>query len=39
MVRDNAFGVTWCLKCGRLFKKPSGKPLTEADKRIATDIR
>lgn len=25
--RDNKFGVTWCVKCGRLFKKPSNKPL------------
>ena len=24
--RDNKLGVTWCIKCGRLFTKPSGKP-------------
>lgn len=30
--RDNEFGVTWCVKCGRLFTKPSGKPLLESDK-------
>lgn len=26
-IRDNKFGITWCTKCGRLFTKPSGKPL------------
>ena len=25
--RDNAFGVTWCIVCGRLFTKPSNVPL------------
>ena len=30
--RDNKFGVTWCVKCGRLFTKPCGKPLLESDK-------
>ncbi len=25
--RDNRYGVTWCIKCGRLFTKPCGKPL------------
>jgi hypothetical protein len=25
--RDNKFGVTWCIICGRLFTKPSNKPL------------
>lgn len=30
--RDNRFGVTWCVRCGRLFTKPSGKPLLESDK-------
>lgn len=32
--RDNKFGVTWCVKCGRLFTKPSGKELQENDKNI-----
>jgi hypothetical protein len=32
--RDNKFGVTWCVKCGRLFTKPSGIPLQESDKVI-----
>lgn len=30
--RDNSFGVTWCVKCGLLFSKPSGKRLEESDK-------
>lgn len=30
--RDNKFGVTWCVKCGRLLIKPCGKPLLESDK-------
>ena len=25
--KDNRFGVTWCVKCGKLFTKPSGKKL------------
>jgi hypothetical protein len=29
--RDNKFGVTWCVLCGRLFTKPSGKDLKETD--------
>lgn len=32
--RDNKFGVTWCVKCGRLFTKPCGKELNEQDKLI-----
>ena len=32
--RDNSFGVTWCVKCGKLFTKPCGKPLLETDKII-----
>ena len=30
--RDNKFGVTWCIRCGRLYNKPSGKPITDGDK-------
>ena len=30
--RDNIFGITWCIRCGRLFTKPSGKELTKEDK-------
>lgn len=32
--RDNKFGVTFCVKCGRLFTKPCGKDLKESDKLI-----
>ena len=30
--RDNKFGVTWCIRCGRLFNNPCGKKLTKEDK-------
>lgn len=26
-VRDNKFGVTWCINCGYLFSKPCDVPL------------
>lgn len=29
--RDNDFGVTWCVKCGRLFTKPCGVKLQKSD--------
>jgi len=29
--RDDNFGVTWCIKCGRLFNKPFEKFITEKD--------
>ena len=29
--RDNAFGVTWCIKCGKLFTKPCGRELSDED--------
>jgi hypothetical protein len=32
--RDNKLGVTWCVKCGRLFTRPCGKDLKETDKLI-----
>ena len=31
--RDNKFGATWCIKCGKLFTKPSGKPITDEDRQ------
>lgn len=31
--RDNKFGVTWCVKCGKLFTKPSNKPMTDEDRK------
>lgn len=30
--RDNRFGITWCVKCGRLFTVPCGTELKETDK-------
>ena len=30
--RDNKLGVTWCIKCGKLFTKPCGRQLTKEDK-------
>jgi hypothetical protein len=36
--RDNRFGVTWCTICGRLFTKPSGKPLTDWIMRTKEDL-
>lgn len=27
--RDNSLGVTWCIRCGKLFNKPCGIPLEE----------
>ena len=32
--RDNKFGTTWCIRCGRLFTKSSGKEITEEDKEM-----
>lgn len=29
--RNNKFGVTWCVKCGRLFTKPAEKDLKKSD--------
>lgn len=34
--RDNKFGITWCVRCGRLFTKQCGKPLEEKDKIVFT---
>jgi hypothetical protein len=34
--RDNKFGVTWCVRCGRLFSKPCGKDLKPEDLVIMT---
>ena len=31
VIRDNKFGITWCIRCGRLFTKPSNKNLTFKD--------
>lgn len=32
--RDNKYGITWCVRCGRLFTKPCGVLLLETDKII-----
>ena len=28
-LRDNDFGITWCVDCGILSTKPSNKPLNK----------
>lgn len=33
-IRDNAFGVTWCVNCGRLFTTPCDILLKQEDKII-----
>lgn len=30
-IRDNKFGVTWCIKCGRLMTKPCDRKITKVD--------
>jgi len=29
--RNNRFGVTWCVNCGRLFTKPCDKDLLQLE--------
>lgn len=29
--RDNKMGITWCIRCGRLFTKPCGRDLKESE--------
>lgn len=36
--RNNKYGITWCVKCGRLFTKPCEKDLVKTDKLII-DLR
>ena len=36
--RDNTIGVTWCVKCGRLFTKPCNKPLLSKDKMVIVQV-
>lgn len=33
-LKDNTFGITWCVICGYLSNKPSGIPLEEEHKSI-----
>ena len=30
--RDNDFGITWCIRCGRLYNKLVGKKISEEDR-------
>jgi hypothetical protein len=32
VVRTNDFGVTWCLRCGRLFNKSVDKKISITDR-------
>jgi hypothetical protein len=36
--RDNKFGVTWCVVCGRLSTTPSNIPLKEEEEIIRNDL-
>ena len=38
-LRDNKFGVTWCVTCGFLSTKPCGVDLTEEDLVITTNLK
>jgi len=31
--RDNKFGVTWCVLCGKLFNKPCDRKLAKEDEK------
>jgi hypothetical protein len=35
-LRENRFGVTWCVVCGLLSNKPAEELLKEEDKEIYT---
>lgn len=37
-IRDNILGITWCIRCGRLFTKPCGVNIKEDDILIVTDL-
>lgn len=30
--RDNKFGITWCISCGKLFNKPVNKYISKTDR-------
>jgi len=34
VIRDNDFGITWCIRCGCHFKNASNKPITEKDREV-----
>ena len=37
--RDNDFGITWCIVCGRLATKPCGKPLLIGEQIIMNNLK
>jgi hypothetical protein len=37
-LRDNAFGMTWCVVCGQHSTKSCGVPLKEEDKIITNKL-
>ena len=36
--RDNDYGVTWCIVCGHLANKPSGKKFIKEEQIITTNL-
>lgn len=38
-LRDNAFGITWCVICGLHSTKPSNIPLKPEEQIITTDLK
>lgn len=37
-VRQNKYGVCWCIRCGYLFRNLSYTPLTDEDKVLVNGI-
>nr|DAW72391.1 MAG TPA: 50S ribosomal subunit [Caudoviricetes sp.] len=37
-VRQNKYGVCWCVRCGYLFRNLSYTPLTDEDKVVVNGI-
>ena len=37
-VRQNKYGVCWCVRCGYLFRNLSYTPLTDEDKMIVNGM-
>jgi hypothetical protein len=37
-IRQNKYGVCWCVRCGYLFRNLSYTPLTDEDKVIVNGI-
>lgn len=36
-IRENNFGVTWCVKCGRLFQSSRGRFETKPIKKLTKE--